>query len=96
MTDIHASASDAAGGFRKHEDIARLEDRIGKHEKETAVKFVGIEEKLDQLIEDVAAMKKDVAEIALLRVDLKWMKIIGGAIIVFLVMPYLQGVIQIN
>ncbi len=70
MTEMHA---DAAGR------IARLEDRITGHEKETVARFAGIERKLDRMIN-----------------DLKWMKIIGGAIVVLLVIPYLQGVVQIN
>ncbi len=59
MTGIHAGAPDVAGRFAKQEDVARLEDRIGKHKKENAARFAGVEGKLDRVIEDVRDVKND-------------------------------------
>ncbi len=108
MTDIHAGApAEARDKFAEREEITRLDGRIDTHRAETAGRFGTLEEKLDRIIADMAGLKTDMAElktdmagvkteISALKGDIKWLKWLVGVIVVLVVAPLLQGVIQIH
>ncbi len=101
MTDIHAGApAEARDKFAEREEITRLDGRIDTHRAETAGRFGTLEEKLDRIIADMAGLKTDITgvktEISAMKGGIKWLKWLVGVIVILVVAPLLQGVIQIH